>query len=177
MSEHNCLVLNKSYIPVETISWQDAFRKVFNGQAYAIEFYDDEIVHTPNDEFLKLAVIVCTDYNEIPPRVPLYSKKLVLQRDEWTCVYCGVGVDEDTFSIDHILPRSRGGRSSFENTVCACKPCNSKKANKTPAEAGMRLRVKPARPANLNPIRAKFDRVKLNDKWAPYVAPHLGRSK
>jgi len=173
MSNHSCLVLNKSYIPVETISWQEAFCKVLSGRAYAVEFYDDEIVHTPNDEFLKLAVIVCTEYNAIPPRVPLYSRRLVLQRDEWTCAYCGVPVNEDTWSIDHVIPRSQGGRSTFENTVCACKPCNHKKANQTPKQAKMKLRVAPRRPKRINPIKAKFGRTKLNEKWEPYVSPHL----
>lgn len=169
---HNCLVLNKSYIPIETIAWQDAFKKIFNGQAYAIEFYDDEIVRTPNDEFLKPAVIVCTDYNGMPSRIAVYSKRLICQRDEWTCMYCGIPVTQDTFSIDHIVPRAQGGRSSFTNTVCACKPCNSRKADRTPKQAKMRLRCIPGKP-NINPVRAKFERVELENIWKPYVDCHL----
>jgi hypothetical protein len=169
---HNCLVLNRSYIPVETITWQEAFKKIFNGQAYAIEFYDNEIVRTPNDEFLKPAVIVCTEFNGMPSRVPVYSKRLICQRDEWTCMYCGTPVNQDTFSVDHIQPRARGGRSTFENTVCACKPCNSRKADKTLAEAGMRLRCTPRTP-RINPIKAKFERVRLEAEWEQYVNCHL----
>ncbi len=169
---HNCLVLNKSYIPVETISWQDAFKKIFNGRAYAIEFYDDEIVRTPNDEYLKPAVIVSTEFNGMPSRVPVYSKRLICQRDEWTCMYCGVPVNQDTFSIDHVRPRAQGGRSSFENTVCACKPCNSKKADRTPIQARMRLRCDPGTPI-INPIKAKFERIDLENVWKQYVNCHL----
>jgi hypothetical protein len=170
---HSCLVLNKSWIPIETIEWQDAFKKIFNGQAYAVEYYDDEIVRTPTDEFLKPAVIVCTDYNGMPSRVAVYSKRLICQRDEWTCMYCGIPVTQTTFSIDHIVPRAQGGRSSFENTVCACKPCNSRKADRTPKQAKMRLRCKPGKPTNINPVKAKFDRVHLDDVWKPYVECHL----
>lgn len=170
--QHNCLVLNKSYIPIETITWQDAFRKIFNGQAYPIEFYDDQIVRTPNDEFLKPAVIVCVEYNGIPSRVVVYSKRLVCRRDGWMCMYCGISVNPTTFSVDHIVPRSQGGRSTFENTVCACKPCNARKANRTPKQANMKLRCTPIKP-RLNPIKAKFERMKLEAEWRQYVECHL----
>jgi hypothetical protein len=169
---HQCLVLNKSWLPVETITWQEAFKKIFNGLAYAIEYYDEEIVRTPNDEFLKPAVIVCTDYNGRPTRNPIYSKNLVCQRDEWTCMYCGTPVTRTTYSIDHIIPRARGGRSTFENTVCACKPCNSKKADKTLKEARMKLRCNPTEP-KLNPTKTKFSRIELEDEWVQYVECHL----
>ena len=169
---HQCLVLNKSYIPVETISWQEAFKKIFNGQAYAIEYYDDEIVKTPNDEFLKPAVIVCTEFNGMPHRVPVYSKRLVCQRDEWRCAYCGTPVNSETYSIDHVLPRSKGGRSTFENTVCCCKPCNARKADKLLRDTKMKLRNRPVRP-RINPIKAKFGRMDLAPEWAQYVECHL----
>jgi len=172
MTAHNCLVLNKSFAPVETITWQEAFKKIFNGQAYAVQFYDDEIVRTPNDEFLKPAIIVCTEYNGFPSRVPVYSKRLVCQRDEWTCMYCGIPVSQDTYSIDHILPRAQGGRSTFDNTVCACKPCNSKKADKTPKQARMKLRCSPKTP-KISPIKAKFGRMHIREEWQEYVNPWL----
>ena len=172
MASHMCLVLNKSYVPVETISWQNAFTKIFNGRAYAIEYYDDEIVHTPNDEYLKPAVIVCTEYNGQLKKIPIYSKRLVCQRDEWTCAYCGDIVSSETCSIDHVLPRSKGGRSTYENTVCACKPCNYKKADRTPSQARMRLRIKPAKPT-INPIKHKFGNRQLADEWVQYVECHF----
>ena len=173
---HRCLVLNKSYIPVETITWEEAFKKIFNGRAYAIEYYDDEIVRTPNDEFLKPAVIVCTEFNKMPSSIPVYSKKLVCQRDEWTCMYCGVPVSAETFSIDHIKPRAHGGRSTFANTVCACKPCNFRKADRSLQESRMTLRCSPGKP-KINPIQAKFQRMPLEDEWVLYVECHLKGKK
>jgi len=169
---HMCLVLNKSYIPVETISWQDAFKKIFNGLAYAIEYYDDEIVRTPNDEYLKPAVIVCTEFNGMPHRVPIYSKRWVCNRDNWKCQYCGVEVNSSNFSIDHVVPRSRGGRSTFENTVCCCKPCNAKKSDKLLGQTKMKLRRQPVVP-KMNPIKAKFQRMVLEDEWVQYVECHF----
>lgn len=167
-----CLVLNKSYMPVQTICWQDAFKKIFNGQAFAIEYYDDEVIHTPNDEYLKPAVIVCTEYNGVPNRLPVYSKRLVCQRDEWTCMYCAIPVRSDTYSIDHVVPRAQGGRSTFENTVCACKPCNFRKADRTPKQAKMKLRCQPGKP-KFNPIKVKFANLHLEDEWTQYVECHL----
>lgn len=169
---HQCLVLNKSWLPVETITWQEAFKKIFNGLAYAVEYYDDEVIRTPNDEFLKPAVIVCTEYNGRPSRVPVYSKRLVCQRDEWTCMYCGTPVGPTTYSIDHIVPRAKGGRSTFENTVCCCKPCNSKKADKSLKEARMKLRCDPREP-KINPTKAKFSRIPLEEEWKQYVECHI----
>ena len=169
---HRCLVLNKSYIPVETIGWEDAFKKIFNGRAYAIEYYDDEIVRTPTDEYLKPAVIVCVDFNKMPSCPAVYSKRLICQRDKWTCMYCSKKVGPETFSIDHIIPRAQNGRSTFENTVCACKPCNSRKADRTPRQAGMRLLCVPKKP-RINPIKAKFERMALEDSWVQYVQCHL----
>lgn len=166
-----CLVLNKSYLPIETISWQDAFCKIFNGNAIAVEYYN-EWIRTPNDEYPMPAVIVCTEYNKIPPRMPIYSKRLVCQRDEWCCQYCGKSLSVENYSIDHIVPRSRGGHSTFENTVCCCLPCNSHKADRLPKEAGMKLRCKPTRP-RVNPIKAKFQRMSLEEQWEQYVKCHL----
>lgn len=166
------LVLNKSYVPVETISWQESFKKIFNGLAYAVEYYDDDYIKTPSDEFLKPAVIVCTEFNGMPKRLPIYSKRLVCQRDEWACMYCGNRVTSETYSIDHIKPRCKGGRSTFENTVCCCKPCNARKADKSLIEAKMSLRCKPGRP-KFNPVEAKFARMALAEEWKIYIDPWL----
>ncbi|TFH22180.1 HNH endonuclease [Candidatus Bathyarchaeota archaeon] len=169
---NQCLVLNKSWIPVETVTWQEAFKKIFNGLAYAVEYYDDEIIRTPNDEYLKPAVIVCTEYNGRPNRMPVYSKRLVCQRDEWTCMYCGTPVTEGTYSIDHVIPRAKGGRSTFDNTVCACKPCNSRKADKSLRQSKMKLHCNPGKP-KINPVSAKFSRIRLEQEWVQYVECHL----
>lgn len=169
---NRCLVLNKSYIPIETCTWKDAFRKIFNGLAYAIEFYKNEIIRTPTREFLKPAVIVCNNYNGVPSRNIVYSKQLICQRDKWTCMYCGKKVTSETCSVDHIVPRSKNGKSTFKNTVCACKPCNSKKSNKTLAEAKMKLLCTPQIP-KINPIRAKFSRTCWENEWVQYIRCHI----
>lgn len=169
----DCLVLNASYIPIETISWQDAFTKIFNGRAYAIEYYDDEVIHTPSDEFLKPAVIVCVEYNKIPYRSIVFSKRMVYKRDNYTCQYCRKQLDGVNMTLDHILPKSKGGRSSFENTVCCCEPCNAFKANRTLKEAKMSLICKPKVP-KMSPIRAKFSNIHILDEWKTYIEKYVG---
>jgi 5-methylcytosine-specific restriction endonuclease McrA len=167
-----CLVLNKSWVPIETITWQEAFTKIFNGRAYAVEYYE-EMIKTPTDEFLKPAVIVCTEFNKIPVRAPIYSKRMVYVRDNYTCQYCRKKLTSGTATIDHVHPRSKGGRSTFKNTVCACEKCNSKKADKTLKESGMRLLKKPEIP-RINPIKARFARTKMRDEWKTHLEPYVG---
>ena len=167
-----CLVLNSSWIPIETITWEEAFTKIFNGRAYAVEYYE-EIVRTPTDEYLKPAVIVCTEYNKVPNRAPVYSKRMVYIRDNYTCQYCRKQLTTSNATIDHVVPRSKGGRSTFLNTVCACESCNTKKADKTLKESGMRLIKEPIVPV-INPVKAKFSKRKIEDKWKTHLQHYLG---
>lgn len=169
---NDCLVLNASWVPIETVSWQDAFTKMFNGRAYAVEYYEDEIIRTPNDEYLKPAVIVCTEYNKIPNRAPIYSKRMVFSRDSWLCQYCRKHLTNQTATIDHVIPRSKGGRSTFDNTVAACEPCNSRKADRTLQQARMKLIKKPGIP-KINPIKAKFERRVIRDEWKIHLKHYI----
>jgi 5-methylcytosine-specific restriction endonuclease McrA len=169
---NDCLVLNSSYIPIETVSWQEAFTKIFNGRAYAVEYYE-EIVKTPNDEYFKPAIIVCTEYNKIPNRVSVYSKRMVYIRDNYLCQYCTKQLNSTTATIDHVVPRSKGGRSTFENTVASCGPCNSRKANKMLSDTNMFLIKEPKAP-NVNPIKAKFARTIVRPEWELYLAHWVG---
>ena len=115
-ANRSTLVLNAAYQPIEKVHWTKAFIKVFQGRARAIEYYD-QIVRSPNDEHFIPAVIVCTDYAKLPKRRLCYSKKLIYERDMYLCQYCRKQLTRTSATIDHVLPRSRGGKSSFENCV------------------------------------------------------------
>lgn len=167
----DCLVLNAAWIPIETVTWQDAFTKIFNGRAEPIEYYE-ESVKTPTDEYLKPAVIRCIEYTGVPKRAHVYSKRQVLIRDSYTCQYCGAQITSDEATIDHVVPRSKGGRSTFENTVCACGSCNKRKADKSLKEAKMKLLREPVKPRT-NAIRAKFGRMEIPPTWKHHLEPHL----
>jgi len=170
----NTLVLNASWVPIETISWEAAITKILNGKAYAVENYDYVIkTSNPRVVFMKPAVIVLNEYNKIPKRTVNYSKRLVCARDKWTCQYCNKRLSSSTATIDHVTPRSQGGKSTFENTVASCEPCNKRKANKTPKQAKMRLRRKPTRP-KANPVAVKFGGMKINELWKEHLKHWLG---
>ncbi len=169
---NDCLVLNVSWIPIETVSWQEAYTKIFNGRATVVEYYE-EIIKTPTDEYLKPAVIICTEYNKIPNRAAVYSKRMVYLRDNYTCQYCGKQLNNSNATYDHVVPRSRGGRSTFLNTVCCCGKCNRKKADKLLKHSGMRLLRKPMAP-NINPIRAKFGRMtNITKEWMVHLKHYI----
>jgi len=174
MANQDCLVLNTSWVPIETVSWQSAITKIFNGKAYSAKDYDAEIKTTnPDIIFMKPAVIVLYGYNKIPNRTLNYSKRLVYYRDKFICQYCGKQLVLNTATIDHITPRCRGGYSTFENTVTSCESCNKRKANKNIRQANMRLRKKPSKP-KINPIVIKFSRIKINKEWEEHLEHWLG---
>ena len=170
MSNKSTLVLNVAYQAIEKVHWTRAFTKVYQGRARAIEYYD-EIVRSPNDEFFIPAVIVCTEFATVPKRRTQFSKKLVYARDKWLCQYCRekliVGKNRyNSATIDHVLPKSRGGKSTFINCVASCEPCNGRKANKTPDEARMKLIKQPRKPY-IHPLKGKI-RVP-EPEWETYL--------
>jgi len=168
---HRALVLNSAWMPIETITWEDAFKMIFNGRAKAIDYYD-VIVRTPNDEFFVPAVLVLTDYYKIPKRAVIYSKKLVYERDKWTCQYCRKKLTTKTATIDHVRPRSLGGRSNFENCVASCESCNSRKANKTLRRGGFTLIKQPRKPY-IHPLQGKIKYIR--PEWKPYMKVILNK--
>ena len=138
------LVLNYSYEPLQFCSAKRAIIMVFNGRAEFIES-DGYVVRSPTTTFKLPAVIRVLNLVKRSRRKEIpFSKKNVLRRDNFTCQYCGS--NNNSLTVDHILPKSRGGKSNWNNVVVACKPCNLKKGNQAPSEKGMRLHKKPSKP-------------------------------
>jgi len=138
------LVLNYSYEPLQFCSAKRAIIMVFNGRAEFIES-DGYVVRSPTATFKLPAVIRVLNLVKRSRRKEVaFSKKNILRRDNFTCQYCGS--NNTSLTVDHILPKSRGGKSIWNNVVVACKPCNLKKANQTPSEKGMKLQKEPSKP-------------------------------
>lgn len=167
--KHDVLVLNKSYIPVHIITWQKCMSLIVQESArpldrdfltYTLEDWlafsilndDYQKVHTVRYSIAVPEIIVLKEYNSLPTREVKYSRQTLFQRDKYQCAYCGKIFDKDKLTIDHIIPRSKGGLSSWANTVSSCKPCNYLKADRTPEQAGLKLLVKPKKPIWLSPI-------------------------
>lgn len=104
------------------------------------------MIPTANRDVPAPDVIVLTKFGKVPPMKIGFNRQNLFRRDDHTCQYCGVNLPGSKLQVEHVFPRSRGGGNSWENCVAACDACNSHKADRTPAEAGMALRKKPAAP-------------------------------
>lgn len=137
------LVLNAGYEPLTVISFKRALLLVLNNRATIIESVENAPVWGTSDVYDRPAVILLTRYVRVPQaRLVPVTRRGVLRRDSYRCGYCG----KAAATIDHILPRSRGGADSWENLVACCLRCNNVKSNKTPQEMGWELQVCPGQP-------------------------------
>ncbi|HOO57633.1 MAG TPA: HNH endonuclease [bacterium] len=160
------LVLNASYEILNITRWQRAVCLIFSGKAEVLEEYD-RTISSPSFQLRMPSVIRMNHYIKKPRlRVPL-SRNNIFMRDRYTCQYCGQVKSPQELTLDHIVPSSAGGESSWENLVTACKRCNLKKSNRTPEKAGMMLRRKPRAPHFTPSIQ-----IGLRSEWGKYV-PYL----
>jgi 5-methylcytosine-specific restriction endonuclease McrA len=97
-----------------------------------------------------------------------FSRANIYARDAFTCQYCGQAQPTEDLTFDHVLPRSAGGKTTWENIVTCCVPCNHGKANRTPQQAGMHLRRRPAKPRWLPSVTVNIDRRHVPEEWRPY---------
>jgi 5-methylcytosine-specific restriction endonuclease McrA len=172
-SPANCpaLVLNAdfrplSYFPLSLWSWQDAIKAVCLDRVNILEEYDRS-VHSPSFEMRLPSVVALKTYIK-PTRNPAFTRFNVFLRDRFQCQYCGA--DED-LTFDHVIPRSRGGKTTWENVVAACAPCNLLKGGRLAHQCGMNPRHRPHRPS-VNELRNNgrlFPPNYLHDSWADYL--------
>lgn len=113
-------------------------------------------------------IILLGSYDRLPRREVRFSRQNIFARDRHTCQYCNQRFDMKFLNLDHVVPRQQGGPTTWTNIVCSCLECNRKKANRTPEQAGMRLRRKPARPRWRPFIKAQFSR-RVYDSWKHFV--------
>lgn len=117
-----------SILPLSSLSWQDAIKYMVLEKATVLEWHKDWIVHSQNWSTAVPAVMILSEYQKKKTTIR-YSKSNVFLRDNYTCQYCGDAVNKKTATLDHILPTSHGGTSTWENTTTACGPCNANKGN------------------------------------------------
>ena len=132
------LVLNASYEPINVCAARRAIVLIIKGVASAEEF-GDRVIHSTAHALDMPSVIRLLEYRRIPQQTRALSRKNILMRDRYTCQYCGASGSATNLTLDHVIPRSRGGGSSWENLATCCHPCNNRKGNRTPEEAGMKL--------------------------------------
>ncbi|MGB0498044.1 MAG: HNH endonuclease [Rubricella sp.] len=171
LRDHPALVLNAdyrplSYFPLSLWPWQDAVKAAFLDRVDIIAHYD-HVVRSPSIELQVPSVVVLKEYVK-PARHAAFTRFNLFLRDEFTCQYCGA-TGELTF--DHVIPRARGGRTTWENVVAACSPCNLRKGSKTLRQAGMSLRRPVMEPSSehLRNIGRKFPPNHLHESWMDFL--------
>jgi 5-methylcytosine-specific restriction endonuclease McrA len=168
MLQSPVLVLNATYEPVNVCGARRAIVLVLKGAALTEEISHQQI--RANRLSLPVpSVIRLLEYRRIPYQSRVLSRKNILMRDRYTCQYCAETLTANALTLDHVLPRARGGKSSWENLVACCYRCNNVKGDRTPEQAGMRL-LKQPRPFNLHTNRHLMRLMAHSDsRWRKYL--------
>jgi len=162
------LVLNASYEPINICAARRALVLVLKGVA-AAEEESLHAIHSARSAVRLPSVIRLLEYRRIPHQTRALSRKNILMRDRYTCQYCYSTMPSGELTLDHVIPRSRAGGSAWENLVACCHPCNNRKGNRTPEEAGMKLARQP-RPFSLHTSRHLMRMLGKGDaQWQKYL--------
>jgi 5-methylcytosine-specific restriction endonuclease McrA len=162
------LVLNASYEPINVCAARRAIVLVLKGVAMTEEV-NGHFLHSTRISMRVPSVIRLLEYRRIPHQTRALSRKNILLRDRNTCQYCGLVLPSSELTLDHVIPRSRGGASTWENLVACCHECNREKGNMLPHEAGVKLMREP-RPFTLHTSRHIMRMMGRSDaKWRKYL--------
>lgn len=186
MLNAHVLVLNRNFQPVNVIGVRRALCMLYIGVARALdrqynqfdfsswaalrsELGDDHIggvvrrIRIPR-------IVVLQAYDRVPVGRIRFSRHNIFVRDDHTCQYCGKALARRHLNLDHVIPRSRGGKTNWENVVASCIPCNFKKGGRTPNEAGIRLQRKPRKPRWADLVHPPRLRARYRE-WLPFLNP------
>ena len=158
------LVLNQDFRALTVCSVQRAFVLMHLDKVDLVESLPDAALRSARRHYAWPSIVRLRCYVRVPYRRIMLSRKNVLRRDGFRCQYCN---QREKLTVDHVVPRSRGGRDQWTNLVAACIRCNNKKGNRTPDEARMVLRRRPFRPSHVMFIRDYVGKVE--DSWKPYL--------
>ncbi len=178
------LVLNRNWQPVNVATVARALVLLWNESARAVDPADyrtyawedwSRLRPREGERFIQAVqfrlrvpeVITLSDYDRLPAASVTFSRRNIFKRDRFTCQYCGDQPGSEELTLDHVVPRAQGGESRWDNCVLACMECNRRKADRTPEQAGMRLKHKPVRPT-WSPLYA-FRDVRI-ESWSKFVS-------
>lgn len=194
----NVLSLNRSYQPLGIINLKNAVKSVVNGRAEIVKvdskghYYsynihswaelsslkrmleeedgtEDWLINNEDYAIEAPRIIRFLNHDRVHFRGIKFNRKNLFIRDNYTCQYCGKTGKDITLQLEHVIPKSRGGKAMWTNTVCACHNCNSKKGSKTPEEAGMKLIRKPFVPKYIPLGKAKLEKEKYYS-WKNFIS-------
>ena len=192
MLNSRVLVLNRSYLPIYVTSARRAFALVYRDVARVVnedyETFDFEAwrrqradgegrsVGTPSGSVVVPRVILLPGFDRVPKRHVRYSRINIFARDKFTCQYCGQKPHRSQLNLDHVVPRSLGGRTTWENVVCSCVDCNRRKGGRTPQQARLRLKRTPAKP-RWTPLMNHIGFSVRYNEWRPFLSIVEGSNK
>ena len=178
------LVLNRNWQPVNVATVARALVLLWNESARVVDpadyqLYtwadwsrlaprdDEPVIRTIRQRLRVPEVIALTAYDRLPTAAVTFSRRNIFKRDHFTCQYCSVQPGPEELTIDHVVPRSQSGTSTWENCVLSCVDCNKKKADRTPEQAGVRLRKQPVRTVWKPLYAAHRERI---ESWSKFVS-------
>ncbi|MFH0800495.1 MAG: HNH endonuclease [Pseudomonadota bacterium] len=183
MLSSQVLVLNRFYMPVNIVTARRAFCMLFAGIARAVDrehrTFDfmswTELSAAVHDDTVGIIgkavrvprVVLLSSYDRFPRRTVRFSRLNIMLRDRHTCQYCGKRFPRSKLNIDHVIPRSRGGVTAWDNVVTSCHPCNRKKGGRLPHEAGMKPLCLPVRPKSTPFVDLISGPIEY-DEWRPF---------
>lgn len=168
------LVLDQSYQPLERIDWKKAICLIFKEKVEVIEAYADKVIRSAYETVQMPAVVRFVKAVKKRKKSVKFSRQNLYLRDKGMCQYCGTKIALSISTYEHVVPKCQGGKTTWENIVTSCKPCNQTKGGRTPEQAGMRLITKPVRPKTLPPT-ARLDYIlkqgkDIPEQWQVYVS-------
>jgi len=164
----NVLVLNSTYEAIHICSLKRAIVLVLKGVA-VVEEASDKVLHSSNSAFAVPMVIRLVRYIYIPKKDVHLTRKNVILRDKHICQYCGQKYRSEDLTMDHVIPRSRGGVTTWENVVACCRTCNNRKADRLPKEAGLKLIKKPEMPRRIMYLHVVRYMAQDIEQWKKYI--------
>jgi 5-methylcytosine-specific restriction endonuclease McrA len=169
MEDRRVLVIDAAIQKISIVTLKKAWKKIWAGRAEVISYSEDgTVVGTNKDVRIPSVIQLITVVPRWKQRVRFCRQNVLVGRDRCVCQYCGVRVTTEAATMDHVFPRAKGGKTTWENVVCCCMPCNQQKANRTPEEAGMTLKRKPRKPTSLIEVSVKMDLRSIPKEWEPY---------
>lgn len=182
------LVLNRSFFAIQIISWDKVMSLLYRGQAVAVDSdyrlydfdswkewsqartdYPNGVVHGVNFSIAVPEIIQLTYFNELPRHEAKFNRKTLYQQYKQRCCYCGKRFSTSELNLDHVIPKSRGGKTNWENVITSCHRCNTLKGNRTPEEAGMQLHFKPSEPLWKPAYAVSLGSLQIKLSWRRFI--------